>query len=96
MSLDKLLRDNAVEAAEIICKYLKGDISGSDKVKIASLTITQCVKYQATKGAHDCLRFAVMKSVAADRKELKAGLENSMPEYLHTKLIGNDKEEEEK
>jgi len=81
---DKLER-NAEVAADIIHKYLIGEEEGSDKIKIASLAITQECKHKATKGATGALQFAVCRSLAGDQNELKNMIQHKMPEMAPTK-----------
>lgn len=87
MNLGEQLKENAEIGASIIKKYLKDEIAGSDKVKIASLAITQCVKHQATKGNNDALKFAIARSISADAKELKDNINKNLSEYSNVKSI---------
>jgi hypothetical protein len=87
MNLKDQLRENAEISAEIIKKYLKDEIKGSDKIKIASLAITQCVKFEATKGNNDALKFAISRAVSSDTKELKNNIQNNLPEYVNVKSL---------
>jgi hypothetical protein len=87
MNLGEQLKENAEIAAGIIKKYLKDEVKGSDKIKIASLSITQCVKFQATKGNNDALKFAISRAVSSDAKELKDNIQNNLPEYANTKEL---------
>lgn len=87
MNLGEQLKENAEIAAGIIKKYLKDEVAGSDKVKIASLAITQCVKFQATKGNNDALKFAISRSVSFDAKELKTNIQKNLPEYVGAKEL---------
>jgi hypothetical protein len=89
MALEEKLVENAEIAADIVKKYLLGEIAGTDRVKIASLSITQSVKYKATKGATDALRFAVARSIAGNRDELKKQVRENMPGYIQTDQIEN-------
>lgn len=91
MNLGEQLKENAEIAAGIIKKYLKDEVAGSDKVKIASLAITQCVKFQATKGNNDALKFAISRSVSSDAKELKNNIQKNLPEYVGAKELGREK-----
>ena len=84
MSLETKLRENAEIGAELVKKALKGEAAITDKVKIASLSITQCIKHQATKGATDALKFAVARTLASDKTEMKEYIENNLPDYIHT------------
>jgi hypothetical protein len=87
MKLGEQLKENAEIGAGIIKKYLKDEMAGSDKVKIASLAITQCVKHQATKGNNDALKFAIARSISGDPKELKDNIQKNLPEYANVKSI---------
>jgi hypothetical protein len=91
MSLEQMLQENAEIGAGIIKKYLKGDLKGSDQVKIASLAITQCVKHQATRGAIDALKFAVARSIATNQNELKGQVKIILPGYIDVKAIEDKK-----
>ena len=86
-SLDKTLRENAQLGAVIVGKYLRGEEKGSDKIKIASMAISQLNKHEATKGNTDAIKFAVGRSVSKDAKELKEFIQASMPEYIPAKQI---------
>lgn len=89
MSYEDQLKKNAEKGAEIVGKYLNGEIGGSDKIKIASQAITQLCRHQATKGAIDTIKFGIGRSISADAKELRDYVKKNMPEYSpDTKLIG--------
>lgn len=92
MSLREMLEENAEIGAGIIKKYLKGEVKGSDQVKIASLSITQCVKHQATRGATDMLKFAIARSISSDKTELKGQVQKNLPDYIDVKAIEDKKE----
>lgn len=76
------LRRNAAVAADIIHRYLKGEEEGSDKIKIASLAITQDCKHRATNGAVGALQFAICRSVAESQDELKNMIQYTMPDIF--------------
>ena len=82
MNQTEQLKRNAEKAADIIWDYLNDKIPGSDKVKIASLAITQSIKQQASKGNNDALKFAISRSVSSDAKELKKNILKTLPEYV--------------
>ena len=71
MTHEQQLERNAVTAADIMHDYFTGKIGGSDKIKMASISIGQFQRFRGTKTAADGLRFAIAKSVAKDREELK-------------------------
>lgn len=84
---EKKLEDNAVLGADLVNKYLRGEIKGSDQVKIGSQAISQLNRHRATKGNMDMVKFAVGKSISADRKELTEYIRVNMPEYNAVKQL---------
>jgi hypothetical protein len=87
MSLSEQLRDNAEIGAGIIKKYLNEEIAGTDRIKFASLAITQCVKHEATKGHNDALKFAILKAVAPNPEAFRRNIGKNLPEYVQMDAI---------
>ncbi len=81
------LEENAKLGAGIIKEYLKGERTGSDKIKYASNAITQFNKHLATKGAIDTIKFAVGRSISGSAEELKDFIQGNMPEYGPAKAL---------
>lgn len=81
------LRENATVGAKIVGKYLRGEIKGSDQIKIASMAISQLNRHEATKGNIDAIRFAVGRSISVDQKELKQYVKANLPEYCEVKRL---------
>jgi len=88
MTFEEQLRKNAEKGAEIVGQYLEGKVHGTDKIKVASIAITQLGRFQATKGAIDAIKFGVGKSICENAKELRDYVKNQMPEYDAVKKIG--------
>lgn len=88
MKLEEKLEQNAILGADILTDYLKGKASGGDKVKYASLAITQHCKHIATKGVVDAIKFGVCRAVSANPEELKKHIAANLPEYSPVKQIG--------
>jgi hypothetical protein len=84
---EEKLEENAEIGAEIVNRYLTGKEKGSDKIKIASMAITQLNRHMATKGNVDAIKFAVGRSVSANAEELKRYISGNMPEYSPVKQI---------
>jgi len=87
-ALTKTLRENARLGAEIVGKYLRGEVKGSDQIKIGSMAISQLNRHEATMGNIDAIKFAVGRSVSGNTKELKEFIQGAMPEYIPAKQIG--------
>ena len=85
--LTEVLRENARLGAEIVGKYLRGEVKGSDQIKIGSMAISQLNRHEATKGNIDAIKFAVGRSVSENAKELKVFIQSSMPDYIPAKQI---------
>lgn len=81
------LQKNAEISAEIVGRYLTGQEKGSDRIRIASQSISQFNRHLATKGNIDAIKFAVARSVADNPAELKKHIASSLPEYLPTKRL---------
>jgi hypothetical protein len=87
MSYEQRLQSNAEKAAKIVGEYLDGTRDGTDKVKFASVSITQYQRHKATKGAIDAIKLAVGRSISEDVKELKEYIHSNMPEYSERKKV---------
>lgn len=88
MSYEKTLEANAQIGAELVGKYLRGEVKGDDRIKIGSQAISQFNRHQATRGNIDAIKFAVGRSISADQNELKQFIKQSLPEYIPVKQIG--------
>jgi hypothetical protein len=71
MNLEEKLYQNAMTGASIVDRYLRGEIDGSEKVKVGALSVGQYQRFMGTKHAGAGLAFAVMRWVSTDKKELK-------------------------
>lgn len=87
INLTATLQENARLGAVIVGKYLRGEEKGSDKIKIASMAISQLNRHEATMGNIDAIKFAVGRSVSENVKELKTFIQGAMPEYIPVKQI---------
>ena len=85
--LTKTLRENAKLGANIVGKYLRGEVKGSDQIKIGSMAISQLNRHEATMGNIDAIKFSVGRSISGDTKELKEFIRATMPEYIPVKQI---------
>ena len=88
MSYENVLQENANLGATLVGKFLRGEERGSDKIKIASMAISQFNRHQATKGNIDAIKFAVGRSVSENSKELKKFSQEALPDYVPVKQIG--------
>ncbi len=89
--MDKL-HENALSAADIMGKYLNGEIHGSDKIREASLTITQYFKLRATKGVENSLKLAIIKMVAKNKEDLQEMIKGGLPDYNPQIALSEGKE----
>jgi len=70
---------------EIVNKYLKGEISGSDKVKISMQACTQHARMIASEANHDTNRLIMARLVYDDPKEREKYIRASMPQVIEKK-----------
>ena len=87
MNLEEKLQKNAEVGADLVLKALEGKSDMNDRVKLASMAITQHCKHIATKGAIDTIKFAVGRSIAANQDELKKYVHANLPEYNPVKQL---------
>jgi hypothetical protein len=85
--LGEELEENAIMAAGIVRRYLKGEINGGDFVKTASLSIGHFNKYLATKGANDTNKLVALRGISANSDEFKEYVRLSMPDMIPVKKI---------
>ncbi len=67
---------------EIIGKYLRGEIEGTDKVKVAQSALTQHARMVASEANMETNRLILGKLIYQDEKELKKYVEKSMPQMM--------------
>jgi hypothetical protein len=79
---EEMLLNNAQISAEIMKKYLKGEISGNEKVRVAHQSITQYQRFMATRGVFDTLKVQIGSLITKDQKELKEHIKRQLPEFL--------------
>jgi len=67
---------------EIISKYLKGEIEGTDKIKVAQTACTVHARMVASEANMETNRLVLGKMIYQDEKELKKYIEKSMPQMM--------------
>ena len=67
---------------EIIGKYLRGEIEGTDKVKIAQTICTVHARMVASEANMETNRLVLGKMIYTDEKELKKYIQTSMPQMM--------------
>lgn len=87
MAFENDLKQNAILGVEIIRKYLQGEINGSDKVKISSLSITQYCKYRSTQGNMDAMKLNIIQKTASTKEEFKSQVRANLPDYVAMEAI---------
>jgi hypothetical protein len=70
---------------QVVLQYLRGEIDGADKVKIASVTLGQNTRRLATKGAMLQIQLAVLRHVSDNKEQFKEYLRASQPQLLPDK-----------
>ncbi len=78
----EMTRPMAEEGSNIVLKYLKGEIDGSEKVKIALSAVQVHTKMKATEANDDTNRLGLAKLVYSDEKEMSAYIKKSMPHLM--------------
>jgi ribosomal protein S9 len=66
------LKENAEISLQDLNKVLKGEKDfGTDGLRIREMSVKEYHKYLATSGQHKMIDFAISRSIAEDREELK-------------------------
>ncbi len=78
-------RINWVLGQEILNKYLKGEIQGSDKIRIALQACNQHAKMIASEANHETNRLVAARLVYEDPKEREKYIKATMPKLLEGK-----------
>ena len=72
MSYENQLLENAEISAKDLSKVLKGEKDyGTDGLRIREMSIKEYQRYLASKGQNRGVDFAIARSIAEDREELK-------------------------
>ena len=78
-------RKNWELGQEIVNKFLRGEIAGSDKVKISMQACTQHARMIASEANQDTNRLIMARLVYDDPKEREKYIKASMPQLIEKK-----------
>lgn len=78
----ELTRPLATEASKLLLAYLKGDIKGSDQIKIALSSLQTHVKMMATEANNDTNKLGLAKMIYSDPQLREQYVRQSMPYML--------------
>ncbi len=67
---------------ELINKYLKGEIEGGDKIKVAQASCTIHARIMASEANMETNRLVLGKMIYSDEKELRKYIEKTMPQMM--------------
>jgi len=81
-SYEDKLQENANLAVDQVNGILRGGEFDQTKAKIASASISQFHRYLATKTNSRAIDFAIAKTMAADREELKKMIGSSQVKLI--------------
>jgi hypothetical protein len=81
----EMTRPMAEEGSKIVLKYLRGEVDGSEKVKIALASVQTHVKMKATESNEDTNKLGLVKMIYVDPKVREAYIKKSMPYMLPDK-----------
>ena len=70
---------------DLINKFLKGELAGSDKVKMAMQACTQHARMIASEANHDTNRLIMARMIYDDPKEREKYIKASMPQMIEKK-----------
>ncbi len=78
----EITRGMAEEGVEIVRKYLRGELEGSEKIRIALSAVQAHIKMKATEANDDTNRLGLAKLVYSDEKEMSSYIKKSMPHMM--------------
>ena len=78
----EMTRGMAEEGTVIVTKYLRGELEGSEKIRIALSAVQAHIKMKATEANDDGNRLGLVKMIYSDEKEMKNYISKSMPHLM--------------
>ncbi len=78
----EMTRAMAEEGTNIVTKYLRGELEGSEKIRIALSAVQSHIKMKATEANDDTNRLGLAKLVYSDEKEMASYIKKSMPHLM--------------